>query len=208
MADPNVTYKAGFLALQEKLGRVPRVSDPEWLELGNRYSASYSEEREARISEERKSGREAGREGTTVVNNESPIQPSRVRPGAVTGPTDSATTRGGNSHRAGTEDLAAAGRPGQESPSRKPAPQAYSYQARESAEESREALSGSRINDPGAGAESVLFAPVSPPGNCDGLQEGDRGPSGGLIGKCEACGRLWERPARRGRPAYKCEECR
>lgn len=37
---------------------------------------------------------------------------------------------------------------------------------------------------------------------------GARGPGGGLYAKCEACGQVWEREKRRGRPVTKCEECR
>lgn len=160
--DPNATYKAGFLALTAKLGRVPTTRDPEWLELGNSYSRSYSEEKDARVVEEQKIAR------------------------------------------------ATAGRPEQERPSRQPAPQARAMdsEAREELAEAEEATGGPRINAEWEGAESVLSAPVSSPGVSQGLIEGDRGPGGGLVGKCEGCGRLWERPARRGRPSYKCEECR
>lgn len=35
-----------------------------------------------------------------------------------------------------------------------------------------------------------------------------RGPGGGVLARCEACGRDWERPRRRGRPAKVCEECK
>ena len=59
MADPNAIYKSGFQALADKLGRVPRVTDPEWLELGNEYSRSYSQERDIRLGEEAKASRVA-----------------------------------------------------------------------------------------------------------------------------------------------------
>ncbi len=35
-----------------------------------------------------------------------------------------------------------------------------------------------------------------------------RGPGGGVMAVCAVCGRGWEREARRGRPNYKCGECR
>ncbi len=35
-----------------------------------------------------------------------------------------------------------------------------------------------------------------------------RGPNGGVLADCVACGREWERPLRAGRPASLCEECR
>lgn len=35
-----------------------------------------------------------------------------------------------------------------------------------------------------------------------------RGPGGGVLAMCVACGQEWERPVRAGRPAAKCEECR
>ena len=57
-------------------------------------------------------------------------------------------------------------------------------------------------------AESSPEPPANNPGPPDGLIEGDRGPGGGLMCKCQACGRLWERPRSKGRPAYRCETCR
>lgn len=79
--------------------------------------------------------------------------------------------------------------------------------------------------------ESVPSAPLSGPGiianpppdrttpeppngaafNSGGAMVADdppRGPNGGLISVCQSCGHLWERPKQRGRPAYKCLECR
>lgn len=42
MDDPNVTYKAAFRALAEKLGRVPGPGDSEWLVITNNYSRSWA----------------------------------------------------------------------------------------------------------------------------------------------------------------------
>jgi hypothetical protein len=65
------------------------------------------------------------------------------------------------------------------------------------------------LTNPGAAAdgreaESSPEAPSAAPR----IYEGDRGPNGGLMGKCLACGRLWERPKSKGRPSFKCGECR
>ncbi len=157
--DPNAIYKAGFLALAAKLGRVPTTRDSEWLELGNSYSRSYSEEKDARVAEEQKVARTA------------------------------------------------AGRPEPECPSRKPAPQALSL-SRESAPAASEPLSGPGAAGITAGAPSEPELSAIKPGLSEGAVEGDRGPSGGLVGRCIACGLLFERKMQRGRPAYKCEECR
>ena len=159
MADPNAIYKSGFQALADKLGRVPRVTDPEWLELGNEYSRSYSQERDIRLGEEAKASRVAS---------------------------------------------AAAGRPESARFSREPAPQARTGGAEARARGLEEGLSGPRINAEPGEAESVLSPPSAAPRDLQGA----RGPTGGLICRCQACGLLWERPKGRGRPAFKCEECR
>lgn len=107
---------------------------------------------------------------------------------------------------------AAAGRPAPTGFSRKPAPQARAIgsdtRAREVGEAEDEPLSGPRIIPEAEQAKSALPPLSAPPSNCDGPAEGDRGPGGGLVGKCVACGRLWERPTRKGRPSYRCGECR
>ena len=156
MADPNIVYKSGFQALADRLNRLPRVTDPEWLELGNNYSAEYSREREMRLGEEARA--------------------SRAR---------------------------AAG-PGESGFSREPAPQARTGGAEARARGLEEGLSGPRINAEPGEAESVLSPPSAAPRDLQGA----RGPTGGLICRCQACGLLWERPKGRGRPAFKCEECR
>lgn len=163
MADPNAIYKSGFQALADKLGRVPRVTDPEWLELGNEYSRSYSQERDIRLGEEAKASRVAS---------------------------------------------AAAGRPESARFSREPAPQARTGGAEARARGLGEGLSGPRINVNGEEAASVLSPPRAAPRDLQGATEGSRGPTGGLICRCQVCGQLWERARGRGRPAFKCEECR
>lgn len=119
---------------------------------------------------------------------------------------------------------AAAGRPAPGGFSRQPAPQAGAIDARASqvaAEVARadrireglglhweEPLSAPRIIPTREEAVSAPKRPENKPGAAERLIEGDRGPSGGLMCKCQACGRLWERERRRGRPAFMCEECR
>jgi hypothetical protein len=84
-------------------------------------------------------------------------------------------------------------------------------------ESAREGQSREAVGEPlsGPGIIQTGEAAVSEPGEgdgaprvCEGLIEGDRGPGGGIMARCVGCGQLWERPARRGRPAIKCEECR
>ena len=70
------------------------------------------------------------------------------------------------------------------------------------------ALSGPTINAEPPERRSAPEPPSAPPRNYGGLIEGDRGPGGGLMCKCQACGVLWERPRSKGRPAYRCEGCR
>ena len=45
-------------------------------------------------------------------------------------------------------------------------------------------------------------------GDLSGFNPGERGPGGGVVAKCAACGGTWERPKQRGRPSLKCEGCR
>lgn len=130
------------------------------------------------------------------------------------------------------EESTAAGRPEPTGFSRKPAPQARTEGeidarekvpdlmaaleaslapfklAREGREQAGEPLSAPRIIPEGPGAASEPDASRVNPGAAEGLREGDRGPGDGLVAKCVKCGRLWERPARKGRPAIWCEECR
>lgn len=56
--------------------------------------------------------------------------------------------------------------------------------------------------------ESAPEPPAINPEPADRALVGTRGPAGGLIAECVACGRLWERPRGRGRPSFKCGECR
>ena len=92
--------------------------------------------------------------------------------------------------------------------SREPAPQARAVDTQTRAREASEPLSGPTINAEPPECRSAPEPPSAPPRNYDGLIEGDRGPGGGLMCKCQACGQLWERPRSKGRPAYRCEECR
>ena len=69
-------------------------------------------------------------------------------------------------------------------------------------------LSGPTINAEPPERRSAPEPPANNPGPPDGLIEGDRGPGGGLMCKCQVCGLLWERPRSKGRPAYRCETCR
>jgi hypothetical protein len=71
-----------------------------------------------------------------------------------------------------------------------------------------EPLSAPRITAEGEEAVSPQNAASSPPTPLQGVREGSRGPAGGLILRCHQCRRLWERPATRGRPSFKCPECR
>lgn len=103
---------------------------------------------------------------------------------------------------------AAAGRPAPAGFSRQPAPQASTYDAREGQAAAEEATGGPRKNAEGAERRAAPERPSAAPGIYDGLIEGDRGPGGGLMCRCQACGQLWERAKTRGRPAYTCEECR
>lgn len=114
---------------------------------------------------------------------------------------------------------AAAGRPEPTRPSRQPAPQARSGDTREGWREvapgvlARDevgslATGGPRIIPTREEAESAPSPSCAPSRDYHGLIEGDRGPGGGLMGVCTSCGQLWERPARKGRPAYRCEPCR
>lgn len=72
---------------------------------------------------------------------------------------------------------------------------------------------GCPVTNPGVGAEGQeaamgLEGDSGPSRICEGATVGERGPSGGIIARCEGCGGLWERPKQRGRPARRCEECR
>lgn len=80
--------------------------------------------------------------------------------------------------------------------------------ARASQSQAGEPLSGPGIIPTREEAVSAPEPPENKPGAAEGPCEGDRGPGGGLMCKCQACGRLWERERKAGRPAYTCEECR
>ena len=59
--------------------------------------------------------------------------------------------------------------------------------------------------------QSPPVAVSASPGLSDGLSclsPGERGPGGGIVAQCVACGQMWERPKQRGRPSYVCRECR
>jgi hypothetical protein len=172
MEDPNVTFKRDWAQLVEKLGRQPRVTDPEWRKLHEDYKNAFSQK---------------------------PAEETLVKP-----------------------NIASAAGPVDAGFSRKPAPQARTY-TRESAGEggktaararaiaayvTGEPLSGPDKSNPREGAPITLSASISAPGGSHGLSRGARGPGGGLVYRCGACGRLWERKVGRGRPASKCEECR
>ncbi len=49
---------------------------------------------------------------------------------------------------------------------------------------------------------------VRPAHSLSGFTEGARGPGGGIVAKCQACERLWERPKQRGKPRAVCPGCR
>ena len=64
---------------------------------------------------------------------------------------------------------------------------------------------------PGSERPSEPRPPSAAPrgsGDLSGFNPGERGPGGGVVAQCVACGVLWERPKQRGRPSLKCEECR
>lgn len=76
--------------------------------------------------------------------------------------------------------------------------------ARESAGGADQPLSGSGINAEGEGGASEPGASVGP----SPVLQGGRGPNGGVLAVCQACGQEWEREKRRGRPALVCPSCR
>ena len=53
-----------------------------------------------------------------------------------------------------------------------------------------------------------LPPPSWPAESLSGLILGERGPGGGVVASCLACGEAWERPKQRGRPALNCPRCR
>jgi hypothetical protein len=224
MNDPNVTFKRDWAALVEKLGRQPKVTDPEWVKLHEDYKNAFSSRpaeetllapkaRETKcVVPECVPGIREQTSNTNVVNVEKSSSATDVgNPGPMT-----TTTRETNSKLVGS----AAG-PVDMGFSRKPAPQARTYTyTRESAAEvaararaiaayvAGEPLSGPDKSNPREGAGITVSASVAAPGGAHGLLLGARGPGGGLVYRCGACGRLWERKVGRGRPANKCEECR
>lgn len=206
MSDPNATYKAGFRELTELLGRTPTSADSGWLALHEEYKSAWLPAEETVLAPKVSSPKaiiefcaECGfkRDIATGIHDVS-----------------SPTTR--DCERMYPK-VSAAG-PGDTGFSRKPAPQAGAIGAdtrtREGVPDLMAALerslgmeppSGPGINANGAGAASE---PEPPSSNCGPAEGPQRGPGGGLLATCEECGRLWERPARRGRPAVRCEECR
>lgn len=70
---------------------------------------------------------------------------------------------------------------------------------------SSEPLSGPGINQNGGEAVSEPELDANKPERAEGPM---RGPNGGVLAVCVTCGGEWERPARRGRPSFKCGECR
>ena len=60
---------------------------------------------------------------------------------------------------------------------------------------------------PGSSPEPVSASP-GPADGLSGLAPGERGPGGGIVAQCVACGQMWERPKQRGRPSHVCRECR
>ena len=112
------------------------------------------------------------------------------------------------SYKRAFSDIASAAGPREQGFSREPAPQARAVDTQTRAREASEPLSGPTINAEEAERRSAPEPPANKPRPSDGLIEGDRGPGGGLMCKCQACGRLWERPRSKGRPAYRCEGCR
>lgn len=68
----------------------------------------------------------------------------------------------------------------------------------------RDPLSGPGISRTASGAETAGTRVDASPR----LYQGGRGPNGGVLAVCEACGKVWEREKRRGRPSLLCGECR
>lgn len=289
MDDPNVTYKSAFAALQERLGRVPTVHDPEWLAIGNEYSRSYEEEKRGKVEPEANS-RRVVRPGYRKGDNARGVD---RRPAQASNPAvpEEPSGLGQEDGRAGV--VSSGDGPGETEFSRQPAPQAHtggeevnmakcpscghlnsygpdgcmafgchcgpdhqwpdplfpgappvpSYVAPEREApricprcgtdryagdllsvscpvcawrpNDEEPLSGPGAAQPREEAQSEPGGGNGAPGDCQTAIKGSpldiyghRGPNGGVIAECRACRRLWERPARRGRPSSVCEECR
>lgn len=128
-------------------------------------------------------------------------------------------------HDAYKKAFASAAGPGESGFSREPAPQAGAIGAEVRARggqlspEERaynawasqgqpEPLSGPTINAEAPERRSAPEPPANKPEPPERPVTGTRGPSGGIVAVCRGCGQDFERPARKGRPPVKCEECR
>lgn len=207
MTDPNITYKTGFAELVVKLGRTPTAN--ECLGLHDAYKRAFEGERNDRGSEP------ANNRGNGNDNGGSSDSGAR-RTTRSGGPVDQSREFGRDNLAAENSGavISAAG-PSAAGFSREPAPQARSIDAREGWQPV-EGVPGVSYRD-----ETVTWEPLSGPGAPEIIPEAvsEPEPPAGIIcasepvlvvasAPCRACGREFERVARRGRPPVKCEECR
>lgn len=179
--DPNLTYKAAFQALTDELGRPPTSRDKGWLDITEQYRRAWGPAVETMTRENMKWN---------------PLSDST--PSYTLGQKTTRVEDGGNHSFPPTSGQSVTVPPA----SQRTETGNTGTCAREAG--MREALSG-----PGAPQMSVRPGTALDGGNGAGanLQEG-RGPGEGILAVCEACGQVWERERKRGRPSYVCGECR
>lgn len=177
--NPNTLYKQSFRALAEKLGRVPNTRDKEWWEMHEDYKKGWKEQCLTMTT------------GATTVGSTATVK-DHASPTLTTG----ATPAEPSSNAMSAEVT------GPMTTDAEPTPADGTL--------SRPGTLGNWLPDRTTGtaengAGSIDRRAMGAPG-----QEtvGGRGPNGGVLATCVACGRVWERERRRGRPSLVCGECR
>ena len=184
--DPNALYKQSFRALTEKLGRVPDTRDKEWWEISETLRKGWSRQRQTSKTSVPECAPTTSdlQASTSVVSVDNS---SSATDADTDGPTTT-TTR--ERSLASAEAVSGPGITAEADPDR-------------------------TTEEPGSGAGSNLqpvYVVTAPRTAADQLalyaQQGARGPAGGILATCVTCSRVWERPKSRGRPSFKCGECR
>lgn len=219
MTDINTEYKSRFNALTKQLGRVPDTRDKEWWVLTEWMRKEWTrwtgttrttaESATARSTADSRTKSATAAEGSasttdsaTTATDARGLPNDAIRPTRQVGKPSTSWGTGPGRGATGTR-----GTPVDERPPnvRREAgdDQVGSYP-----------LSTPRLTADGSEAATQLDGPSVDPGNSERAMAADlasspaRGPSGGVMATCTDCGRAWERPVSRGRPARRCGECR
>jgi hypothetical protein len=187
MSDPNADYKRAYSELSQSLGRQPTVAEVMPLMETLRQAWINMPAREEEGRQERRRAREVA---PVPVLAPVPVSPDR----ALTNPETDETAREAGS--------AAPSITGPSSPS-----EPVIWQLCPECGFERDPFSGTHRSVSPTTTDCARLYPLVGAATTEPMI-GSRGPRGGMYARCEECARVWERPKKRGRPSYRCDDCR